>query len=221
MSVSSAWGPAEFDAASLRARVARERFAGAIADALTDKPYDELTVADVCAQVGASRRTFYQHFDDKLDCLLGAYDAAVAEAMGQARAACDAAGDWAAGIRAGLQALLDAMAAHPGQARLCVMEILAAGHPGRARHSATMDALAAVIDAGAAEAPDDLDLPPLLGRAAAGACFSLIYEWVGNDRTAELPELAPQLVSIVLVPYVGRTEAARHAGAARPLRLAG
>ena len=183
------------------------------------KAYDEVTVADVCLHVGGSRRTFYEYFDDKVGCLLAAYDDAVGAALQEAWASFDAAPEWAEGIRDGLTALLDAMAAEPELARLCVMDVLACGQPGRQRHTATLDALAEIIDRGRAEVPDDLVLPDLLGRAAAGAGFSLIYDWICTDRTAELPRLAPQLTSIVLVPYIGRTAAARYA--AQPLRLAG
>jgi AcrR family transcriptional regulator len=219
MSVSSVWGPGEIDASVLRAQAQRERFTRGLAEVLMTKAYDEVTVADICVAVGGSRRTFYEYFDDKVGCLLAAYDGAVGAALRKARASFDAAPDWAAGIRDGLATLLDVMADEPALTRLCVMDVLACGAAGRQRHTATLDALAEVIDRGRADVPDDLILPNLLGRAAAGAGFSLIYDWVCTDRIAELPRLAPQLTSIVLVPYIGRTAAARYA--AQPLRLAG
>jgi AcrR family transcriptional regulator len=219
MSVSSVWGPGEIDASVLRAQAQRERFTRGLAEVLMTKAYDEVTVADVCLRVGGSRRTFYEYFDDKVGCLLAAYDDAVGAALREALGSFDAAPDWAAGIRDGLATLLDVMADEPELTRLCVMDVLACGHSGRRRHTATLDAIAEIIDRGRAEVPDDLVLPDLLGRAAAGAGFSLIYDWVCTDRIAELPRLAPQLTSIVLVPYIGRTAAARYA--AQPLRLAG
>jgi AcrR family transcriptional regulator len=203
----------------LRTQAQRERFTRGLAEVLMTKAYDEVTVADVCLQVGGSRRTFYEYFDDKVDCLLAAYDDAVGTALREARAAFDDAPEWAEGVRDGLATLLDAMAAEPELARLCVMDVLACGQAGRRRHTATLDALAEIVDRGRAEVPEDLVLPDLLGRAAAGAGFSLIYDWVCTGRTDELPLLAPQLTSIVLVPYIGRTAAARYA--AQPLRLAG
>ncbi|MET0601312.1 MAG: TetR/AcrR family transcriptional regulator [Baekduia sp.] len=219
MSVSTVWGPGEVDASALRAHAQRERFTRGLAEVLMVKAYDAVTVADVCLHVGGSRRTFYEYFDDKVGCLLTAYDDAAGAALTKARASFDAAPDWAAGIRDGLATLLDAMAHEPELTRLCVMDVLACGHLGRQRHTATLDAIAEIIDRGRAEIPDDLVLPHLLGRAAAGAGFSLIYDWVCTDRIAELPSLAPQLTSIVLVPYIGRTAAARYAPL--PLRLAG
>jgi AcrR family transcriptional regulator len=219
MSVSSVWGPGEVDASVLRAQAQRERFTRGLAEVLMDKAYDEVTVADICVAVGGSRRTFYEYFDDKVGCLLAAYDDAVGGALRAAWVSFEAAPDWAAGIRDGLATLLDAMADEPALTRLCVMDVLACGAAGRQRHTATLDVLAEFIDRGRAEVPEDLVLPDLLGRAAAGAGFSLIYDWVCTDRTCELPRLAPQLTSIVLVPYIGRTAAARYA--AQPLRLAG
>jgi AcrR family transcriptional regulator len=220
MSVSPTWGPCDIDSDVLRARAQRQRFMTGIAEVLQVKAYDQITVADVCRQVGASRRTFYECFDDKLDCLLAAYDGAITAGLGQARRAFDAEASWADGIAAAVDGLLGAMAWAPAQARLCAIEILACGHAGRERHSRTLDAVAGIIDLGAAEAPADLELPRLLGRAAAGAGFSMIYEWVSADRVAELPQLAPQLTSIILVPYIGRAAGARVA-TGQPLRLAG
>ena len=35
------------------------------------------TISDLVARAGISRRTFYEHFRDKEDCLLATYDAVV------------------------------------------------------------------------------------------------------------------------------------------------
>ena len=63
-----------------RAQVQRERFTRGLAEVLMTKAYDEVTVAAPPA-VGGSRRTFYEYFDDKVDCLLAAYDDAAQTAL--------------------------------------------------------------------------------------------------------------------------------------------
>src|SRR5262249_32434246 len=52
----------------------RGRLICAIADSVAKKGYPDTSVADVIALAGVSRRTFYEHFKDKEDCFLAAYD---------------------------------------------------------------------------------------------------------------------------------------------------
>src|SRR6266513_2992964 len=52
----------------------RGRLICAIADSVAAKGYAATSVADVIALAGVSRKTFYEHFGDKEDCFLAAYD---------------------------------------------------------------------------------------------------------------------------------------------------
>ena len=54
----------------------RERLLRSLGVEIRDQGYSSLSVADVVARAGVSRRTFYQLFDDKLDCVLAAHRAA-------------------------------------------------------------------------------------------------------------------------------------------------
>jgi AcrR family transcriptional regulator len=40
-------------------------FVAALRKTLDDKPYNKITVQDLCDRAGLSRRTFYKHFEDK------------------------------------------------------------------------------------------------------------------------------------------------------------
>lgn len=51
----------------------RERLLFGIADALATKEYAAVTVSDVVAAAQVSKRTFYEHFSSKQDCLLACY----------------------------------------------------------------------------------------------------------------------------------------------------
>src|SRR3954451_22759007 len=55
----------------------RGRMLGAMAEAVARKTYAGTTVADVVAGAGVSRKTFYEHFSDKEECFLSAFDAGV------------------------------------------------------------------------------------------------------------------------------------------------
>src|SRR5690606_4624017 len=54
-------------------RSQRERLLVGAATAVAEKGYAATSVGDILSRAGVSRTTFYQLFDDKLDCFLAAY----------------------------------------------------------------------------------------------------------------------------------------------------
>jgi AcrR family transcriptional regulator len=88
----------------------RGRLLDAMAHAVAEKGFGAVSVADVIARAGVSRKTFYVYFRDKLDCFLAAYDVGVEVLLATVREAgageivtsADLAAD--AMIRAGLAA---------------------------------------------------------------------------------------------------------------------
>jgi AcrR family transcriptional regulator len=76
---------------------------------------------------GFSKKTFYEHFADKLDCFLAAYETASDELLNHVSAAQDGEGEWLARTRAGIHAYLRWLAAEPALARVFLIEVAAAG----------------------------------------------------------------------------------------------
>ena len=48
-----------------------------MAEAVTERGYANVTVADVIKRAGVSRETFYEQFANKEDCFMAAYDTIV------------------------------------------------------------------------------------------------------------------------------------------------
>src|SRR2546421_12380551 len=65
----------------------RARMYHAIVRAVSEKGYAKVTVADVVALAGVSRRTFYEHFKDVEDCFVEAYEAATGAVLAEVEAA--------------------------------------------------------------------------------------------------------------------------------------
>ena len=59
----------------------RGRLLAAMAEVVAPKGYGAVAVRDVIARAGVSRKTFYEHFDNKEECFLAAYDAGVASML--------------------------------------------------------------------------------------------------------------------------------------------
>ena len=70
------------DDRTLVTKTQRERMLDAMARAVAAKGYAKVTVADVVALAGVSRRTFYEHFADKEQCFLATYVAATDIVLG-------------------------------------------------------------------------------------------------------------------------------------------
>jgi AcrR family transcriptional regulator len=113
---------------SLVAASQRTRLLEATGRAVADKGYAAATIDDIVRGAGVSKKTFYEHFADKLGCFLAAYETASDELLEHVRAAQDAAnGGWLARTRAGIHAYLRWLAAEPALARVFLIEVAAAG----------------------------------------------------------------------------------------------
>src|SRR6059058_6194143 len=99
----------------------RGRMLEAIANAVAEKGYASATVADVVSRAGVSRKTFYEHFRDKEECFLAAFDAGVdtlLEAITSQRR-----DSWLGLMRARSRAYLDMLASEPAFARTFLIEV--------------------------------------------------------------------------------------------------
>ena len=77
---------------SLVAASQRTRLLEAVGRAVAEKGYAAATIDDIVRGAGVSKKTFYEHFEDKLGCFLAAYEAASDELYEHVRAAQDDAG---------------------------------------------------------------------------------------------------------------------------------
>lgn len=113
---------------SLVAASQRSRLLEAAGQAVAEKGYAAATIDDIVRGAGVSKKTFYEHFEDKLGCFLAAYEAASDQLYEHVTAAQDSAGsDWHDRTRAGIHAYLRWLAAEPALARVFLIEIAAAG----------------------------------------------------------------------------------------------
>lgn len=186
----------------------RRLFAG-MAGALAEHGYARLTVDDVLGRAGVSRRTFYEQFEDKDDCLYAAYDdaerrlweaaaAAAADVPALADAAEPSSDPWPRKVHAALAAVLEFLAAEPDTARLFTLEARVAGPEMAARHAAALDRLAALLRAGNGSAAA---LPEATERTLLANVAALVGSYVVSGAGELLPTLEPQLGEHLLSPY--------------------
>jgi AcrR family transcriptional regulator len=189
----------------------RGRMIDAMAQTVAAKGYAATTVADVVAHAGVSRKTFYEHFADREECFLAAYDAAVDVLLG-AVAERMAAGtpsevDWRERVRAGVRAYLEALAVEPAFARTFLVEVHAAGPRALGRRADVHERFVEFLRAQSALARQDHpwlpEVPDAVYPAIVGGVDTVVSSWVSEGRTAELPELEPQLSYFQLALLAG------------------
>jgi AcrR family transcriptional regulator len=197
----------------------RARMLAAMVDAVAEKGYARVAVADVIERAGVSRKTFYEQFDNKEECFLAAYDAGVDRLLARIDEAVAApAPHWLAAARRAVEVYLDAMAASPSFARAFLIEVLGAGPAALARRDAVQERFAAQLAAIHRRARADIPEIPRLAshtfRAAVGAVNELVTAHVLEHGAATLPELAEAILDVHMALLVGRELAARIASRA-------
>ena len=189
-------------------RSQRERLLASVVRVTVSKGYDGTTVADILGEAGVGRESFYELFDDKLDCMLAAHKVLLDDLEEQVRTAYTAAGPWPGRMREALAVTLRWFAADPEAARFTLVEMSTVGPAFRATFQTEYARFTKLLDEGLA-----VDgLSPALNQAAqlaVGAILARIYEETVLDRAAELPRLLPDLTYNLLVPFVGEEVAQR------------
>lgn len=185
----------------------RSRLLDGMACSVAQKGYADTTVADIVREAGVSKRTFYEHFATKSDCLIALYNAASGSALKVLKGAVDPSRDWATQVDHALQAYLGCLASNPQLLRTLFIEILQSGAEGLAARRKTNDDLAGfvvhVVAEGGRKPMADPALTASLAMAVVGGIHELVLHAIEHNRTESLTELvgpAATLVRSVLSP---------------------
>jgi AcrR family transcriptional regulator len=194
----------------------RQRLLAGAAAALAEHRYAEMNVEHVLEHSGVSRSTFYEQFDDKRECVLIAHEQAFDRLTAELLRACAGQAEWPAKVAAAITVAIDFAVRAPGEAQLLILEAVAADPVLVERVLASNDFFVGLLRNGREQCRQAASLPELTERALVGASTSVIGSRLLSDRADSLPALAPQLIQLILNPYLGNEEAARVAKAALP-----
>lgn len=179
--------------------------------------YAAMTVSAVITHASVSRKTFYEQFADREHCFIAAYDLLNERAIAGMRAAYGGAATWPERLRAALGWALDALAAHPHEARVAFVESLAAGPRALEHRARALRELTPLLAPGFDAAPAGARIPPSMPDAIAGALNELIGSHVRRGAVELLPQLLPDLLFCALAPFVGPVVAAEAAAVRAPV----
>jgi AcrR family transcriptional regulator len=175
----------------------RRRLFAAAAAVFSRVGYGEATAEAIAREAGMSKATFYEHFDNKEDCIVSLFDTAIDVILGAMRAAGERSmdADPAERVRVSAEAFLGALEQFPDEAQTLLVEIVGAGPRALARRDRALDAVAQYMDElnrrdherGAAPrfaSPHD-------AFAIAGAVVELASRQIRTGRPANISELEP------------------------------
>jgi AcrR family transcriptional regulator len=191
----------------------RERILDAVANLTAQEGYAELKVERIAEEAAVSLNAFYEHFADKEDAFLVAYEVGHTKGLSMVERAYSAQPDWRWGIRSGISTLFEFLSTEPSFAHIALVDALTATQLTAERSTLGVSSLARMLVPGRAEAPGQGAPAAVTIEAIAGGIFELCLNDALGGRIADLPRLAPAATYIALAPFIGGEEAARVATA--------
>jgi AcrR family transcriptional regulator len=171
----------------------RHRLLEGMAHAVAAKGYADTTIADIVREASVSRRTFYEHFATKAECLVALYEAASRNALKVLKSAIDPTHGWQDQVERALTAYLACMAQNPVLMRTLFVEILGLGPEGLAARRRVNREIAGfmlgVINGAQAHRGGATALSPEMAMAVVGGINELVLQAIEDDRVSGLQEL--------------------------------
>lgn len=191
------------------AEIQRSRLLAAAAETIDERGYLDTTVADVTQRAGVSRRTFYELFGNREDCLTAVLEEVVGLIQAELADANLDGLDWHERIRIGLWVILSFLDLEPMLARVCVVQATQGGPAVLKCREAVLARLAVVVDAGRRQHVGAKRCTPLVAEGVIGAAFMILQARLSRREATPLTSLQGELVAMIVLPYLGPAAAHR------------
>lgn len=186
----------------------RSRILRAAVEVAGERGPERTPVGAIVAGAGVSRKTFYDLFDNRDDCILAVIEQGVELAAREASRAYEAERErgWAAGMRAALVALLGVLEDEPDTAALALQYLVGGGPRDERRRLLVLASLEAVVDEGRLQAKVGAEFSPLTAEGVVAGALAILERRV-RTRGAPLTVLVNDLMWMIVLPYVGPSAA--------------
>ncbi len=196
----------------------RVRLLRAAAAAVDEHGYGAVTVAHITARAKISRRTFYELFVDREQCLLAVMEDIEAQLATELQAAGLDDLPWRERVRMGLWTVLRFFDRESGLARFCVVQSARGDERMAAYREELLARITGVIGEGREESvpAQSAEVSPLTAEGIAGAVVSILNTRLaatgrrparGSRKDAPaggpLSDLVGELMALIVLPYLG------------------
>ena len=188
----------------------------AVARELVDGGYADLAVEAVVEQAGLTGSEFDSRFTGKQAVVEFAYEALFERFLHRVSQAIETQANWPLKVKVGIGATLDMAAAAPIRAQFLTLDTLAPTKALIRQRFESRERLARLLAAGRTEVLRGAELPGVVEQTLIAGIAWVISSQLRSGEAEQLPALAPQLVELTLLPYLGREGAAEVARRPRP-----
>jgi AcrR family transcriptional regulator len=194
----------------------RARLLGAAVVVVDELGWAGASVAHISARARVSRRTFYDLFADREDCLIALLDDVVERVVADLDSAGLGALPWRERVRVGLWRVLCFFDREPAVARVCVVQSARGGRRVLERREQILTRIARLIDEGRYERPRAADCPVLTAEGLVGAGMAILYSRLLRGERDPLSGLLGELMGLIVLPYLGAPAARQERARALP-----
>jgi len=185
----------------------RERIVDATAAIVAEKGLAGLTIPEIASRANVSHETFYEMYPTKKDAFLGAQKVGMHQAFTIAVSAYEAhKPDWPRAVAEGLCALIVYLHSEPAHAHLSIVDTFAASPETLEIRGEILRGFAVYLSPGE-RPPTDIDVPAIAAEAVVGGVWQILHHYIESKCLDELLEAGPQMVYLLLTPFVGPEEA--------------
>lgn len=192
----------------------RARVLEAATEVFAKRGYQGTTVDHIVSAASIGVGSFYSLFDGKQDCFLATYDRIIAEGRSRIEETVPADSPWPQRVLECLRVLLLMIEEQPLAARIALVEVQTAGHDALAHHQRTSDEAAEALHGGREHSTVASELPATLEYATVGGLTWFLQQRIAAGETAEAGALLPEVLEIVVEPYLGAEATAQLSAAA-------
>jgi|HubBroStandDraft_4_1064222.scaffolds.fasta_scaffold11272_2 AcrR family transcriptional regulator len=184
----------------------RARLLAAATVSIAELGYARVSVAHITARAGVSRRTFYDLFASREECLIAVMQGALERVVSEIAALELTGVGWCERVRSGLFVILSFLDREPLLARVCVVGALQGGPRVLAWREDILERLAEILDQGRGESSARARTcsTVLTAEGLVGAAFAIVYARLSTRKPQEpLRGLLSELMSMIVLPYLG------------------
>jgi AcrR family transcriptional regulator/DNA-binding MarR family transcriptional regulator len=192
----------------------RARLLNAVVLAVDELGWSDVTVADITGRARVSRRTFYDVFANREECLLAVLNDATERIERDLVAATVDASCWVERVRKGLWEILCSLDRDPVLARVWVVESGRGTQRVLEARQALLARLTSAIAAG--DRARAGQVPSLVAEGLVGAAVAIVYKRLLQREPAPLRDLQGELMAMIVLPYLGSVAASRECKRSAP-----